>query len=103
MNIIQDAQEFDKLLNENSKVLVDFYADWCGPCQMVGPILDELSKEVKDVCFMKVNVDKLPDLAQRYGVMSIPTLLTFKDAKLQEINIGFKQREELESIINSLN
>ena len=65
--------------NPDKTVIVDFYADWCGPCKMLAPILDELNAENSDVEIYKVNVDDEPDLARRFGVSSIPTLVSFKD------------------------
>ena len=75
MDIIKNAAEYDALLKENKAVFVDFYADWCGPCKMAGPVVEQLSKEYTDVKFVKVNVDDNPDIAQRYGIMSIPTMI----------------------------
>ena len=65
----------------NGTVLVDFYADWCGPCRMVSPIVDEIAEERRDITVGKVNVDDENALAMKYGVMSIPTLIVFKDGK----------------------
>ena len=77
MKIIESMKEYDEILANNKSVVVDFYADWCGPCKMIGPVLQEVSNEVTDVTFVKVNVDELGEIAQRYGVMSIPTLIAF--------------------------
>ena len=65
----------------NGTALVDFYADWCGPCRMVSPIVDEIAEEISDITVCKVNVDDENALAMKYGVMSIPTLIVFKDGK----------------------
>ena len=67
--------------NADKTVIVDFYADWCGPCKMLAPILDELNAENGDVEIYKLNVDDEPDLARRFGVSSIPTLVSFKDGE----------------------
>ena len=75
MDIIKNKAEYDKVLADNKSVFVDFYADWCGPCKMVGPVLEEISKDYADIKFVKVNVDDNPEIAQQYGIMSIPTMI----------------------------
>ena len=77
--------------------IVDFYADWCGPCKMLGPILETLDENI-----IKVNTDEHPDLATSYGVMSIPTLFFIKDGDILQSEIGFRSKSELESIIKKL-
>lgn len=77
--------------------IVDFYADWCGPCKMLGPVLEELDQNV-----LKVNVDNHEDLATEYGVMSIPTICFFKDGKLENKVIGFRSKNEIEEIIKGI-
>lgn len=77
--------------------LVDFYADWCGPCKMLGSVL-----ETMDLNIIKVNTDKFPELAQKYGVMSIPTVYIYKDGVEKHKFIGFKSKEEINEIINNL-
>ncbi|MDD7679172.1 MAG: thioredoxin family protein, partial [Stecheria intestinalis] len=72
---IESSEEYDSALKNSKSVFVDFFADWCGPCKMVGPVVDKVSEQYDDVTFLKVNVDDFPDIAQRYGIMSIPTLL----------------------------
>ena len=86
--MINNEVEFNEFIN-NEYVIVDFYADWCGPCKMMGPVLDELSSSRSEIKIAKVNVDKLQPLAQKYGVMSIPTLLLFKNGSLIDKKIGF--------------
>ncbi len=89
----------DNNFNENIKngtILVDFYADWCGPCRMLSPILEELSN---DFNIVKVNVDESPIAAQKYGVMSIPTLIVFKDGKEVNKKIGLCSKDELKEMI----
>lgn len=88
----------DENFNEEIKeglVLVDFYADWCGPCRMVGPIIEEIANEVKDVKVIKVNVDEREDVAKSYGIMSIPTILLFRDGQLEKKQVGFVPKEVL--------
>ena len=67
---------------KNGLVLVDFYADWCGPCRMVGPIVEELSNEIEGLKVIKINVDEREDVAKEYGIMSIPTLILFRDGQM---------------------
>jgi thioredoxin 1 len=102
MNIIKNAKEYDDVLSSNKSVFVDFYADWCGPCKMVSPIVEKLAEENTGIVFIKVNVDENPDIAQRYGIMSIPTLIAMKDGKPVQTSVGFKPKEELEDMIASI-
>ena len=81
-------------------VLVDFFATWCGPCKMQAPILDELKEDRSDVKVVKIDVDQEADIARLYGVMSIPTLILFKDGKEIAKNVGFMPKELLVQWIN---
>lgn len=99
MKIIQSTAEYDALLKENKSVFVDFYADWCGPCKMLGPVVEQLAAENPDVVFVKVNVDTTPDIASRYGIMSIPTLIAFKNGEIAATSVGFQPKEALMSTV----
>lgn len=99
MDIIKSAAEYDAVLNNNEKVFVDFYADWCGPCKMLGPVVEEVSHEYGDVKFIKVNVDQLPDVAGRYGIMSIPTMLVFRNGEKVESAVGFMPKEQIKALV----
>ena len=97
------------VLNVNSKnfneeikegvVLVDFFANWCGPCKMLSPIVDQVSNEFSNVKFLKLNVDESSDIAGNYNIMSIPALLLFKDGVLISKSVGFISAEELKGFI----
>ena len=88
------AENFESEISKNT-VLVDFYADWCGPCKMVAPIVEEIAAEREDVSVFKVNVDENPDVAAAYSVMSIPTLIVFKNGELYAKTIGYRPKEAL--------
>lgn len=88
------GNNFDELIQE--KILVDFYANWCGPCKMLGPVLEKISDEVK---VLKVNVDEYQDLARKYGVMSIPCVILFDKGKEIKRNIGFVPESKLREFI----
>ncbi len=75
---------------EKGRILVDFYADWCGPCKMMGTVLETMDENI-----LKVNVDKFPEIARQFGVMSIPTLMIFEEGKAVAKNIGFMTKEDL--------
>lgn len=94
-------QDFQvQVLDNKSTVLVDFWAPWCGPCRLAEPVLEELSEEYKDkILIMKVNVDENSDVTQKYGVMSIPTTILFKDGKEAGRQIGFAGKNAFEELI----
>lgn len=84
-----------EVLNSDKPVLVDFWASWCGPCRMVGPIIDEIAEERNDVKICKVNVDEEPELASQFRVMSIPTLLVFKNGEIVNQSLGAKPKAQI--------
>lgn len=91
------AANFDELVLHNTKpVLVDFWATWCGPCKMMGPVVDTVAEELADRLVVgKINVDEQPALAQKFGVMSIPTLALFRDGRLEKTTLGFMPKQKL--------
>lgn len=97
MSVIHVNQEnFDALVLNNEKpVLLDFYADWCGPCRMLAPILDEIAQDHPEYVIAKVNVDENPELANRYGVMSIPSVFVFDKGQLINQSLGVKPKQQL--------
>ncbi|MDD5987473.1 MAG: thioredoxin [Eubacteriales bacterium] len=88
-----------EVVGSDKPVLVDFWAAWCGPCRMVSPVVDEIAAEHGDIKVGKINVDEQPELAMKYGVMSIPTLIFFKDGEIAGKTIGAQPKEEIEKIL----
>lgn len=95
------TNNFDtEIQGSNLPVLVDFWAPWCGPCRMLSPVLDELAGEMNGkVKILKVNVDEEPELASKFGVMSIPTVIAFKQGKATNKVVGFRSKEDFKSMI----
>ncbi len=96
MSILTVTKEnFDEIKVKTSLVMIDFYADWCGPCRMVGPIVQEIADERGDVTVGKINVDNDPDLAQKFGVMSIPTIIILKNGEEAARAVGVRSKQQL--------
>ncbi|MBR2786147.1 MAG: thioredoxin [Clostridia bacterium] len=90
----------EEVMESNKVVLIDFYADWCGPCKMMSPVIDEIANEVSEnVKVCKLNVDESQDLAVKYNVMSIPTLIIFKNGTVVNTLVGLRGKEEILSSI----
>ena len=90
-----NAENFDMEVNCGKPVIVDFWAEWCGPCRMMSPVIEEISDERDDIKICKVNVDEEPDLADRFGVSAIPTVVLIKDGNKEAVSVGFKDKEKL--------
>ena len=94
---LQSSNEFEKEI-QGEVVLVDFYATWCGPCQMLAPVLEELDKEGK-VKIVKIDVDSIPELARQFRVMSIPTVMLFKNGQFVKKQLGYMPLEALKEFV----
>lgn len=101
VRLIKTEDEFNDIIL-NSKVVIDFYADWCGPCKMLSPIVEEVADMLNDVVFAKVNIDEVEILPRRYNVMSIPTLLVFEKGNLVKSNVGYIDKDDLLNFIKQI-
>ncbi len=95
---LENEKEFNNLI-EDEKVLVDFYATWCGPCQLISPIVEEVAKENENIKVIKIDVDKFPELSRKYGIMSIPTLMVFSKGKEVKKHIGYLDKKGIEDLL----
>ena len=94
------SDNFDKeVLQSDKPVLIDFWASWCGPCQMISPLIEEVAGEVSDVKVGKLNVDEEPELTTQFGVMSIPTLVVMDQGKIVNQSVGFIGKDEILALI----
>ena len=92
---LKDEMLENEVMNADKPVLIDFFATWCGPCRMVSPIVDEIAEEHDEFKICKVDVDQEPELAQTFGVVSIPTLVVIKDGKVAGQSVGAKPKEDI--------
>lgn len=93
-------ETFHNEINDSKPVLVDFYADWCGPCKMLMPILESIDEDRTNVKIVKVNVDEAENISRSFGVMSIPTLIVFKDGKEVAKTVGLASKNDIMDMIN---
>lgn len=96
---INSAAEFDSAIKEGT-VLVDFFATWCGPCKMLSPVLEEVANENPNIAVLKIDVDEVGELAARYGIQAIPTLMLFKNGQRVETRMGYQNKNQLLAFIN---
>jgi len=95
-------ENYESFINSEKTVVVDFWATWCGPCKMVGPVIEDLAGEFEgqtSVC--KVNVDEMPDVASQYKIMSIPTVMIFKNGEIVDKAVGVRTKEEYQNMIKN--
>ena len=100
-NKTSDSTFLDDISSQSNLVLVDFWAEWCGPCKQISPILEEIANEKDNLNILKLNIDENPATPQKYNVRGIPTLMLFKDGKLIDTKIGSLPKSSLEDWINS--
>ncbi len=100
VNIFNEENFENEVLNSEKTTIVDFYADWCGPCKMMSPVIDKIAEEnVENIKVGKVNVDDNQELAMKYNVMSIPTILIFKNGNIAKTFVGVTAKQEIEEAI----
>ena len=95
-----NKENFESVKNSEKPVLLDFYADWCGPCRMVSPIVDEIAEEREDILVGKINVDNEPELAEAFGVISIPTLVVMKNGEVVAQSAGARPKAQILSMLD---
>ncbi|MFT4058157.1 MAG: thioredoxin [Legionella sp.] len=101
---ITDASFDEEVINSNKPVLVDFWAEWCGPCRALTPILEEMAtSHGEEITFAKINIDENPQVPAKFGVMSIPTLILFKNGQVEAVKIGLLTKSQLSAFIESHN
>ena len=96
------SEEFNNLVEHVEGIaVVDFFATWCGPCKMLAPVFDSLSEELTDVDFVKVDIDQSLELAQKFGITTVPTMMIFKDGKVVDTLVGFMPKDNLKAKVQA--
>lgn len=98
IKILEKEEDF-KTEIQKELVLVDFFATWCGPCKMLSAVLSQYAEENTELNILKIDIDRFPNLAREFAIMSVPTLLVFKEGKLARKELGFRSKEELENLV----
>lgn len=99
VNVLTTAEFDEKILTAKGVALIDMYATWCGPCKMLGPIVEQVSEEIPEVSFYKMDIDEETDIVMQYKIMNVPTLLVFKDGELVDKSIGVIGKEEIKKLV----
>lgn len=94
MTHLENSNDFNELVKEGD-VLVDFFATWCGPCQMLGPVLEDIEEHVERIKVVKVDIDEFEDLTKEHGILSVPTMEVYKDGKLVRKEVGFHSMDDI--------
>lgn len=97
MEHLKKEEDFEQIIKKG-KVVVDFYATWCGPCQLLGPVIEEVAKEEKGIQFVKVDIDQFMNLTRKYKILSVPTIMVFEDGKLIHSHSGYLDKQELKDL-----
>lgn len=98
IKFLEKEEDFKKEI-QSEIILVDFFATWCGPCKMLSSVLSTYAEEHPDITILKIDIDQFPNLAREFGIMSVPTLLVFKNGKIEKKELGFRSKEELEFLV----
>lgn len=96
---IKEDEFEEKVINSDKKVLVDFYASWCGPCKMLSPVIEQLSEGDDTYNYYKIDIDNALELSKKYGIMSIPTLLVFENGEVKDSSLGFLSMDQLKKFL----
>lgn len=103
IKVVTDATFEQEVLRNDKPVLVDFWATWCGPCRMVAPVVEQIASEYSEkLQVAKLDVDQNPDVAMKYGIMSIPTLMIFRDGKIAQRMVGYMPKETMKKYVDSV-
>lgn len=97
-----NKDDFEKVISSNDKVIIDFFATWCGPCKMLAPMLEQTANKNQTWTILEVDIDQFKELAGKYGIQAVPTLIFIKNKKIVEKSMGFKPAEEIQKIIDKI-